>query len=88
MGWIAEYDAAVAKDLKKLDRQSQRLIIDYIENRILKAEHPRLFGKPLINDKSGLWRYRVDKYRIICSIEDKRLVVHIIKIGKRDKVYD
>lgn len=36
---------------------------------------------------TGLWRYRVGDYRIICRIEDHRLVVVVITIGHRREIY-
>jgi len=45
-------------------------------------------GKPLIGKKAGLWRYRVGDHRIVCRIEDARVVVLVIAVGHRSKVYD
>lgn len=36
---------------------------------------------------SGYWRYKVGDYRVICDIQDERLVVLVIDIGHRSKVY-
>lgn len=65
MAWTIEYDEGALADLKKLDRQMQREILDYMEKRIGKAQDPRTFGKPLRHSKFGLWRYRVRDFRII-----------------------
>ncbi len=66
MAWTIEYDEGALADLKKLDRQTQREILDYMERRIAKAEDPRMFVKPLRHSKFGLWRYRMRDFRIIC----------------------
>jgi mRNA interferase RelE/StbE len=50
-------------------------------------EHPKLSGKALGANKKGLWRYRMDKFRIICKLEEEALVILVIKIAKRDVVY-
>jgi mRNA interferase RelE/StbE len=42
----------------------------------------------LLAEKAGLWRYRVGAYRIVCRIEDDRLVVLVLAVGHRSKVYD
>lgn len=34
-------------------------------------------GKPLPGELAGLWRYRVQEYRMICNIEDSKLVVRV-----------
>ena len=88
MGWSIEYDPGALKDLKKLDRTTQREILDYMDNRIAAAQSPRNFGKPLRGSTYGLWRYRVRDYRIICELQDKRLVVLVVAVGHRSTIYD
>ena len=88
MAWTIEYDPGALKDLKKLDRQIQREILDYMEERVAKAKDPRDFGKPLRASKFGLWRYRVRDYRIICELQEKRLVVLMVAVGHRSTIYE
>ncbi len=88
MAWTIEYDEGALADLKKLDRQMQREILDYMEKRIAKAEDPRVFGKPLRHSKFGLWRYRIRDYRIICQLQQARLTVLVVAVGHRSTVYD
>ena len=88
MAWTIEYDPRAVKDLKKLDRKIQREILDYMDDRIATAKDPRAFGKPLRASKFGLWRYRVRDYRIICELQEKRLVVLVVAIGHRRTIYE
>ena len=44
-------------------------------------------GKGLTENLSGLWRYRVKNYRLICFIQDEELIVLFLDISKRDEVY-
>ena len=88
MGWNIEYDPRALTDLRKLDKPIQREILDYMDNRIAVAEDPRNFGKPLRGGKYGLWRYRVRDYRIICELQEKRLVVLVVAIGHRSTIYN
>ncbi len=87
MAWNIEYDPGALQDLKKLDREIQREIVDYMDNRVAAARTPRDFGKPLRGSKFGLWRYRVRDYRIICELQEKRLVVLVVAVGHRRTVY-
>ena len=87
MAWKVEFDHNAAKEFKKLDKQSQILISSYLKNKVSYADNPRNFGKPLRYEFSGLWRYRVQKFRIICSIEKDRLVMLVLKVDKRDSIY-
>jgi mRNA interferase RelE/StbE len=88
VSWQVEYDPDASKDLRKLDRSIQREILDYMEQRIAKAADPRQFGKPLRRSKFGLWRYRLRDYRIVCQLQDKRLVVLVVTIGHRSTIYE
>lgn len=88
MAWTIEYDPRALQDLKKLDRRIQREILDYMDMRVATAAHPRNFGKPLRASKFGLWRYRVRDYRIICELQEKRLVVMVVAVGHRSTIYD
>jgi mRNA interferase RelE/StbE len=85
--WKIEFKSKAEKQLNKLDKQSQQEIQSYLNERVLKLEHPKQSGKALTNNYKGLWRYRVDKFRILCCIQEDKLIVLVIKIAKRDVVY-
>jgi mRNA interferase RelE/StbE len=87
MTWTIKLDDSTRKTLSKLDRSSQKEILKYLHKTIATLEHPRQLGKALRDNLKGLWRYRVDKFRIICKIQDEQLIVLVIKIGKRDEIY-
>ncbi len=82
-----KFDPAAEQDLKKLDTQTQRRILKYLNEHIAPLDDPRDVGKQLVDPKfRGYWRYRVGDYRIICGIRDSEL--RVIFIGKRDKIYN
>jgi len=76
------------KELRKLDRQAQKAILAYLDQRIAGKEDPRRFGKGLRANLAGLWRYRVGDYRILCQIQDGLLLVLVISVGHRKNVYE
>ena len=88
MIWRVEFDAGAEKDLRKLDKTARQNIFHYLETRIATNEDPRRFGKALKGNLRGLWRYRVEDFRIICRIEDEVLSVLVITIGHRRDIYD
>ncbi len=88
MSWAYSFEASALKELKKLGPQAAREILGFLDERMRGTEDPRAFGKPLKADLKGLWRYRVADYRLICSIQDQRLVVLVLKVGHRRDVYD
>jgi mRNA interferase RelE/StbE len=86
--WQVKISDQARKDLRSLDHQIQRLILKYLDEKIATKENPRRFGKILTGDKAGLWRYRVMDYCIICAIQDAKLIVLVLKMDHRTKVYD
>lgn len=87
MIWKVEFDTAAAKELRKLDRKTQQDILRYFRERIATKDDPRRFGKQLSHNLSNLWRYRVRDYRMICHIEDDKLIVLVLTIGHRKGIY-
>lgn len=88
MTWRIEYDEGAVSDLKKLDRQAQREILQFMEKRVGRAADPRAFGEPLRHSKFGLWRYRWRDFRIICQLQAAKLLVLVVSIGHRSKIYE
>ena len=73
------------KDLKNIDNKDAKKIVDKVENYL--TQNPSKLGKPLIGHLQGLFRYRIGKYRIIYHIQENKLVVLVLKVGRRDKIY-
>jgi mRNA interferase RelE/StbE len=76
------------KTLSKLDKPTRNLLLKWMNNNIHNTENPRLHGKALQGELSGLWRYRVGKYRIIVEIQDNELIVLAIDVGIRGHIYN
>ena len=87
MTWSVEFDDRATKELRKLNKQAQNDILRYFRERIATDEDPRRFGKPLSGNKAGLWRYRVQNYRMICNIEDDKLIVLVLRTRHRKDIY-
>lgn len=87
MAWSVEVDARAARELRKLDRQSQERIVRFLRERVAAADDPRRLGRALKGQSAPLWRYRVGRFRLICSIEDDRLVVLVLRVGDRGRIY-
>ena len=85
-GWTIRYDRAVVKGLAKLDRPTRDRIQDYMDD-VARLRNPRSRGKALTANLAGLWRYRVGDYRIVCDIEDGELVVLVVDVAHRSRVY-
>ncbi|MCC7517358.1 MAG: type II toxin-antitoxin system RelE/ParE family toxin [Pseudomonadales bacterium] len=88
MTWSVEFDDAARKELRQLDHQAQQAILRYLRERIATDEDPRRFGKALSRELAGLWRYRIQNYRLICHIENQTLTVLVLRVGHRKDVYE
>ena len=70
-----------------MDSSTSKLIKTWIEKNLINTENPRIKGKALTGDLKGLWRYRVEDYRILAEIQDDKIVILILDIGHRSKIY-
>jgi len=87
VGWDYSFTEPTREQLKKLGRQAQIEILRYLDERVAESEDLRRFGNELKADLSGLWRYRAGDYRILCQIQDHKLIVLIVALGHRRDVY-
>ncbi|KQO78887.1 type II toxin-antitoxin system RelE/ParE family toxin [Rhizobium sp. Leaf262] len=88
MIWTIEYDILVQKQIKKLDPQARNRIRSFLQERLAQLDNPRKIGEALKGSELGnYWRYRVGDYRILCDIQDHKLVVLVIEIGHRREIY-
>ncbi|MEE9451522.1 MAG: type II toxin-antitoxin system RelE/ParE family toxin [Gammaproteobacteria bacterium] len=88
MTWTIKFDDRAKKEFKRLDKHTQRTIIRYLRERIESSNNPRQYGKSLSANKTGLWRYRIGDYRLVCAIQDNELVVLVLRVTHRRHVYD
>ena len=87
MAWRIDVSASAKKHLSKLSRTDAKRITAFLRERLAMSDNPRSTGHGLTGPLSGLWRYRVGDYRIICDIQDHKLVVLVVEIGHRSEVY-
>ena len=88
MNYKIVFTEKAKKQLKKLDKPTAALIIGWLAKNIEGCENPRVHGKGLVENKSGQWRYRIGDYRVICEIEDQKIMVLVLEIGHRREIYD
>lgn len=88
MKYKVEYTKQAVKQLKKLDKPTASLIIGWIEKNLVECENPRQYGKGLVANHRGEWRYRIGNYRLIADIQDEKIVILIMSIGHRREIYE
>jgi mRNA interferase RelE/StbE len=79
-----EVSPAAARQLKKIDRRVLPLIAEKID---LLAAEPRPHGCEKLSGYDNLYRVRVGDHRIVYGVEDRLVVVVVIKVGNRAEVY-
>ena len=87
MSYRVETTARFDKEFKKLDRYTQKMLKAWIEKNLVDCTDPRIHGKGLTTNRSGQWRYRIGDYRLICLIEDDKLVILALSVGHRSDIY-
>lgn len=88
MAWTIEFLPEAARELRKLDRQVAASLLRFLHQRVRRADNPRAVGEPLRTERLGAyWKYRVGDYRLICCIQDQRILVTVVRIGHRSDVY-
>ncbi len=84
MSYCIELTPAAKRDLSKIDRATLRRIGDAIDGL---TEQPRPAGCVKLSGEDNLWRVRVGNYRIVYSIEDRKLLVLVVRVADRKDVY-
>jgi mRNA interferase RelE/StbE len=87
LAWTIEYTRTSESQLRKLDRQIARRILDYLDDKIALLENPRTRGKSLTGVLGELWRYRIGDYRVICEIRDNTMRILVVEVGHRKQIY-
>jgi mRNA interferase RelE/StbE len=85
--WQIKFSETAVKQLKKIDTNTSKRIMDFFRERIAKTDNPRNIGKTLTGPLGNFWRYRVGDYRIICDIQDNNFVILVLKAANRNEVY-
>ena len=66
----------------------QQRLVGFLKTRVGALENPRDIGEALSGAMLGhYWKYRVGDCRIICDIQDTRIVVRVLRPGNRREVY-
>lgn len=86
MKWTVELSKLADSNLKSLDKPIRTQIRNLIR-RLQETTNPRSFGKALVGELKGLWRYRAGDYRLLCDIQDNKLMILVVEIEHRSKIY-
>jgi mRNA interferase RelE/StbE len=84
MAYTINFAPKAEREFKKLDKAVQRQLQPKIE---ALSKNPRVHGVEKLSGEDELYRIRAGDYRIVFQIQDKVLVVLLVKIGHRREIY-
>jgi mRNA interferase RelE/StbE len=74
---VAEIIRHLPPDVKRSIKQAVRSL----------SANP-LLGAPLLRELSGLWKFKVRRFRIIYAVDRRARIIRIFAIGHRREVYE
>lgn len=84
MKYTIEISKTAEKQLKKIPKEYQGRIVNSI---LSLGSNPYPYGCKKLSGFDDVYRVRIADYRIIYSVEDKRLVIIVLKLGHRKDIY-
>lgn len=85
MGYAVRYSRAAEKQFDDLPQTVRQRIAPAID---ALAEQPRPPGVVKMKGGEDRWRIRVGDYRVVYEIRDEVLLVLVVRIGRREDVYE
>jgi mRNA interferase RelE/StbE len=79
-----EVSATAERQIRKLPHADQVRVIRVIQ---ALASNPRPAGCRKLSGYDDVFRVRIGRYRVLYSVEDRRLLVIVLKVGDRKDVY-
>ncbi len=84
MTYTIEWRPSARKEVRRLDPPVRRRVIDAIE---ALAHDPRPAGSVTLTGSPGWRRIRIGGYRVVYDVNDRALVVLVLRVGSRGDVY-
>ena len=74
------YSKRAVSQLQEVDNGN--VIVKWLEDNV-DSKDPRRHGKALTGDVKGLWRYEIGECKVLCQIEDNKVVVLDVSTGHK-----
>lgn len=85
--WKLMWSESAKKDLSILDKHVAKIIILNATDALDNIQNPLSVLIPLKYGKKGQYKYRMGKYRVICTLIANECVILAITVGHRKDVY-
>ena len=83
--WTFAFSKKAQKQFDKLDAGIQSRIKEAVLQKLV--VNPKLHLVHLAGDKAGLYKFRVGDYRLLCSKDDDKFYILVVKVKHRREVY-
>lgn len=84
MNYKIEFSRKAERQFKALTSQIQKRLKPKIDALV---RNPRPRGVKKLEGEDELYRIRVGDYRVIYQVQDKALIVLVVKLGDRKEIY-
>lgn len=84
MAYELQFKSSAWRTIQKLDRSARGRIVEVIMGL---SENPRPRQAVKLSGKGGYYRLRTGDYRVIYEVQDRALVVLIVRVGHRRDIY-
>ena len=88
MTYTVNYRPEALKTPPQARPSVSKIILKWIDKNLVDCENPRIHGKALKGNLKGIWKYRVDDYRVFAHIQDNVLLILIIDVEHRSTAYN
>ena len=85
--YSVDYTDKANKAFSKLDAFDRKTILAWIDSKLQGCSDPRRFGGGLTGNRAHQWRYRIGDFRVIADIQDDKVLILIVDVGHRKKIY-
>lgn len=88
MSYSVRWSRPATKQLLRLPRKQQAIIVSWVAKNLEGCQNPREVGdgKRIQGSRAG-WRWRVGTYRILAALHDDVLEVKVVRVAKRQDAY-
>ncbi|MFF0165915.1 type II toxin-antitoxin system RelE family toxin [Streptomyces prasinus] len=88
MGYLTCFTPHAQRDMPKIPRPDALRILHRLTElqRAMDAGDTAAFDVKALGGHNARWRLRVGDYRVVCTVEDGRLIVWVLTVGNRREV--
>ncbi len=84
MNYKLEFSNRAFKQFSKLNQQTQKRISIQLDKLI---QNPFMTGAKKLSGEDAIYRIRVGDYRVLYQIDHGKLVILVVDVGHRRKIY-